>query len=98
MISALTKMLATCVHAAKDTSCVPVLKGFGIAWNQALMVRRGIREAYVDVRNGHHLSPVYRLLLLRMKLRWAWLACDQLTLARLGGLASRKLCRSGWSP
>lgn len=25
---------------------------------QALMVKRGIREAYVDVRNGHHLSPV----------------------------------------
>lgn len=36
---------------------MPVLKGFGIAWNQALMVKRGIREAYVDVRNGHHLSP-----------------------------------------
>lgn len=58
MISALTKMLATCVHAAKDASCVPVLKGFGIAWNQALMVKRGIREAYVDVRNGHHTSLV----------------------------------------
>lgn len=57
MISALTKMLATCVHAAKDTSCVPVLKGFGIAWNQALMGKRGMREAYIDVRNGHHLSP-----------------------------------------
>lgn len=36
---------------------MPVLKGFGIAWNQALMVKRGIREAYVDVRNCHHLSP-----------------------------------------
>lgn len=57
MISALTKKLATCVHDAKDTSCVPVLKGFAIAWNQALMVKRGIREAYVDIRNGHHLSP-----------------------------------------
>lgn len=57
MISALTKMLATCVHAAKNTSCVPVLKGFGIAWIQALKVKRGIEEAYVDVRNGHHLSP-----------------------------------------
>lgn len=44
------------------------------------------------------MAITYRLLLLRMKLRWAWLACDQLTLARLGGLASRKLCRSGWSP